>query len=420
MPVTLKPVLLDHQWKADGTCLYRIRVTHQRKMRYIKTNVIVAKSDLARDGSVKTQSVKDNIEDLMRKLRPVVNCIDHFELEAMSIDSVVAKIESELEKEEEFVLDFVEYGRKVALRKTEGGARDGYNVALNALVRFFGRHPDIKEITVRNLRAFEQFLKTERAVRKDWRKDRIIYTKKTKSTRAVSLYMSYVRHIYKTARLEFNDPDLGIYRIPIDPFEFYSVPKAPAAKHRNVSVQLIQEMIDRRRSLTGSVRMAVDAFLISFGLCGMNAVDIYNCSKSRKGIIHYYRQKTTKRRDDKAEMFVNVCPCIKQIMDEYKDDERCFNFHKRYSDIRSFNQALSRALRIYARNNNIDSLSFYSARHSWATIGRSKLCNIDKDVISKGMCHVDTKNRTDDIYINFDWELLWEANQKIMDIFNWE
>ena len=420
MPVTLKPILIDHQWKADGTNLYRIRVTHQRKTRYIKTNVIVAKSDLARDGSVKTQSVKDNIEDLMRKLRPVVNNIDHFDLEAMSIDAVVAKIESELAKEEEFSLDFIEYGRLVALRKTEGGARDGYNVALNALLRFFGRYPDIKEITVRNLRAFEQFLKTEKVVRKDWRKDKTIYTKKTKSSRAVSLYMSYIRHIYKTARLEFNDPDLDIYRIPIDPFEFYSVPKAPAAKHRNVSVDLIQNMIDTRKSLSGSIRMAVDAFLISFGLCGMNAVDMYNCPKSKKDIIHYYRQKTTKRRDDRAEMYIKVYPCIKEIMNEYKDSERCFNFHKRYSDIRSFNQALSRAFRIYARNNKIDPLSFYSARHSWATIGRSKLCNVDKDIVSKGLCHVDTKNRTDDIYINFDWETLWDAQRVILDVFSWK
>jgi hypothetical protein len=33
---------------------------------------------------------------------------------------------------------------------------------------------------------------------------------------------------------------------------------------------------------------------------------------------------------------------------------------------------------------------------------------------------VDPGARVDDIYIKFDWELLWDAQKKILDVFNWE
>lgn len=419
MAITLKPVLLDHQWKEDGTNLYRIRVTHLRKSKFLKTNIIVSKDDLNRKGEVKTQSIKDGVEDLMRRLRKVVSDKDNFTLASWTIDDVVKHIQSALTKEEEFRLDFYEYGNKVADSKSEGAAM-GYRVAMNALLRFFGRHPDISEITVSALRAFERFLREEKTIRKNWRTGEIKVTNKEKGNRAVYLYMSCVRHIYRSARLEYNDPDLDIYRIPKDPFDYYRVPKAPASKHRDISHDLIQQMIDARTELKGSQRMAVDAFLISFGLCGMNAVDMFNAPKPKKGIIHYRRQKTSNRRDDGAHMWVKVYPSIQRIMDEYKDDERCFDFHRRYADIRSFNQALSLGFKRYVKSNGLEKFTFYSARHSWATIGRSKLCNVDKSVITAGLCHVDSGSRVDDIYIKFDWELLWDAQKKILDVFNWE
>jgi integrase len=119
-------------------------------------------------------------------------------------------------------------------------------------------------------------------------------------------------------------------------------------------------------------------------------------------------------------MWVKVYPCIRKIMNEYKDDERCFNFHRRYTTIGGFNRALSLAFKKYVENNKLEKFTFYSARHSWATIGRSKLCEIDKSVITAGLCHVDPGARVDDIYIKFDWELLWDAQKKILDVFNWE
>lgn len=420
MAVTTDVVLLSHQWKEDGTNLFRIRITKDRKMRYLKTSLICHKSDLDRKGNVSTQAIKDAVEDERRKIRAIINEADTHDLDAMDVDEAARFIEGKLRRPKRFTLDFVEYGYRVAEKKSPGNAQT-YYVALNALVRYFeGRHPDIGEITVRNLRGFEEFIRAEKVVKVNRITGERKASKKTKEKgRAASLYLAGIRHIYKCARMEFNDPDLGLFPIPVDPFEYYSVPKAPAAKHRDIPVETIQLMIDTRKSLEGRQRMAIDAFLMSFGLCGMNAVDMYSCLKPKKnGVLHYKRTKTTNRRDDEAEMWVKVLPCIKEIMKDYAHNTHAFDYCERYSRTDSFTTALNVELKRWATKHKQATFTFYSARHSWATIARSKRCNVDAKVVTAGLCHVDSS--VDDIYVNFDWEQLWDAQKKILDVFKWK
>ena len=359
-------------------------------------------------------------EKLIERMTEVVNSIDMYKLQKMDVEQLVKYINVALEEPDRFTLDFIEYGRKIA-RKKRPGTSNGYLVAMNALERYFkGRHPDISEITVRNLRGFEQFLREEKSIRVNWRTGKIKETKKQKGGRAVSLYMSALRHIYKCARLDHNDPDLGLFPISNDPFEYYEVPKEPAPRHRNIPIEVVQLMIDTRKRYKSRVRVALDAFLISFGLYGMNAIDMFTCPKPRKrDTIVYNRTKTKERRDDKSEMRVKVEPCIQKIMDDYRDKDRCFDFYRRYSSIESFSQALNAGLKIWADEHKVEKFSFYSARHSWATIGAGKKCNISWDTISAGLCHVNQK-RVDAVYINQDWELIWDANKKILGLFKWE
>lgn len=421
MGVIYQATVLPHQRKQDGTNIVRIRVTHNGKSKWVKTNITLYPDQMTKAGKPKNSSVLRPALDLIDRMKEKTDKIDMYKLEAMSVDDVVEYVNNALKEPEKFRLDFIEFGRLVASRKSKGNSTT-YNVAMNALERFFkGRHPDISEITVRNLRAFEQYINEENVVKVDWRSGKSKTIKKKKGNRAASLYLSNIRHIYKCARIEFNDPDLGLFPIPNDPFEYYSVPKAPSAKHRNISIDVIQLMIDTRKKYRGRVRMAVDAFLISFGLCGMNAADLFSCAKPKKnGVLCYNRQKTANRRDDEAEMRVKVHPCIKVIMQDYSDKERCFDYYKRYKDKDIFTTALNQGLRRWIADNKQEDFTFYSARHSWATIGRGKKCNISKDIITAGLCHVDENNRTDDIYINFDWELLWDAQKTILNVFDWK
>ena len=421
MSTTINPILLDHHWKDDGTNFYRLLLIHNRKKKYLKTNIAVTKDDLGRGGKVKTLSIKTAIDDVVLRFRKYLSDINMFDLDAMSIDEVVKYIEIKEKSPEKFELDFYSYGLEVAKKKSASTSAY-YVTALNALLRFFqGRHPNISEITVRNLRAFEDFLRTEGLMTMNRHNSKIKESEiKKKRGATFFTYISKLRHIYHCAQMQYNDPDLGIFHIPNNPFEYYSVPKCPASKHRNVSVATIQKMIDTRKSLKREQRLAIDVFLISFGLCGMNLADMFVCSMPDKdGILRYNRRKTTSRRGDGAEMRVKIFPCIREIIQEYMDDERCFSFHRRFYATKSLNKGVNKGLRQWQEDNKEEDFTFYAARHSWATIARSKLCNIDAKVVTAGLCHVDANNKTDDVYIQFDWEQLWDAQKKILDVFKW-
>lgn len=421
MSVTFKAVLFDHHRKEDGTNFFRIRVTHQRKTRYIKTNICVLPEDYTRSGNLKRDCDKlDLVEDLVDRMIEASNEIDTYKLKSMTIDEVVALVEAKMVEPDAFRLDFVEFGRKTANKKSAGTAAV-YHTSLNALVRFFkGRHPDIKEITVRNLRKFEEFIKNEPVIKVNWRNGESKPIKKNKGRRAPSQYIGAVRHLYNEAQKEYNDPDLGVFRIPVNPFDYYSVPKIPASVHINLPVEVIQRMIDTRHELTGRVRMAVDTFLISFGLCGINAVDMYKCTKAKRDVIHYYRSKTENRRSDRAEMFTRIEPCIAKIIKDYEDKDRLFDYYKRYSSVGTFTTALNQGLKIWQNRYKMEPFIFYAARHSWGSIGGSKLCNIDDRILAAGMVHADGGNKMNRIYVQFDWEQLYDANAKILAVFDWK
>lgn len=420
MPVTFKILLEDRYRKQDGSNFLRIRVTHQRRSKYVRTNIAILPKDLSRSGEIKDDDKKKAVNDLKARMRKAAESIEHYKLKSMTVEDVVAYIDARLSEPEVFELDFYEYGLKVADKKKKGTG-DVYRTSLNALLRFFkGRHPDIREITVRNLYAFEEFIRNEPVVKVDWRTGKEKTIRKSKGRRAPSQYIGAFRHIYNCAMREYNDPDLGIFRIPTNPFEYYSVPKIPASTHKDIPVEVIQLMIDTRKELTGRIRMAVDAFLISFGLCGINATDMFTVAKAKKGIVHYFRSKTTERKDDKAEMFVRIEPCIRLIMKDYKGEDRLFDYYKRYINRDVFTTALNQGLRLWQKRYGQEDFTFYAARHSWGTIAGSKRCNIDERIINQGMVHAGTKNKMDSIYVRFDWEQLYEANAKVMSVFDWK
>ena len=59
MAVTFSPVVLPHLKKEDGTNFIRIRITHKRKSKYIKTAISVVPEDLKRSGALRHQGKLD-------------------------------------------------------------------------------------------------------------------------------------------------------------------------------------------------------------------------------------------------------------------------------------------------------------------------------------------------------------------------
>lgn len=397
--VTVCPVVQDITWKQNGTNFVRLRVTFRRQSRYIKTNILVHKSQMAKD-RIKDPEIRCKVEDLQRRTEKSISSLDTQALQTMSFDDVITFI---LEDGEGFHLDFFEFAETIVSEKT-GQSQKTYRTAVNAFRSFIGKDKfDIGDLTSPLMR--------------DW--ERALVAKHGEGARSVSSYPACIAFIHGQARLRYNREEQGLIRIN-NPFQFYKPPRQRPGRHRALEVADIQKMIDLRGELTGRERLGVDVFLISFALMGMNAPDLFSCKLTKDGILHYNRTKTRSRRDDKAEMFVTIDAAVSSLVNEYltPESESAFDFCNRYSSYLVFGENVNEGLRKYSdRINAPERLTLYWARHSWASIAYES--GINKGVINDGLCHVDREMKVTDIYIKKNWNIIWDANAIVMGRFKW-
>lgn len=430
---TFKALVYADSLRRDGTYNVKIRVTHNRKSLKVSTTLYVTADDLTRGLKLKSKNIIDQTNEVIRSWRNIVNELGQ-PAEYMDVKQIVEHIKETERNGNGFKLDFIAYGRRVIEKKSEGTARS-YKPALSCLERFMrGRPLDISMVTAKFLEDFEEFIRTE-PVHMYSPKHGVIQSKKSKDGgRAVSLYLANIRHIHNEAKKEFNDEDMGIIRIPQSPFKKYEVKRPPKSKKKAVSVETVQAIIDLPdcERTDGSVvdftrrDLARDCFILSFALAGMNAADLYDCPAQNFGtpdqVIIYRRKKTRTRRDDEAEMHIRVEPCIALLIDKYKDPkgEKLFCFHRKYTTSNAFNVALRTGLlQIEKAIQSKEHFTFYSGRHSYATISRSKALNIDKYTIHEGLNHVDAEMKVTDGYIDRDYNNIWDANVRLLALFNW-
>ena len=400
---TICSVVRDDGWKKNGTNILRLRLTFRRQSRYIKTNILLRKNQLDRNGQIKDTAVLLKVTNLIKQLEERLSSLDAFALSNMSIEDVVKFLQKEDDSPEVFKLDFFSFADSVIEAKT-GQSRKTYQSALNSFKQFCAQESmDISDITSSLMRSWESWL----------------VNKYGDGARSVSAYTACIAFIHGQARLKYNDEETGIIRIK-NPFQFYKPPRQKITRHRDIDAQLIQKMIDMRSTLSGREKLGVDVFLISFALMGMNSPDLFSCAAPINDVLHYYRTKTRSRRDDKAEMFVKIDPLVKDLMKEYraKKSKIAFDFCERYSSYQVFGENVNEGLaKFCTRIGYSGKVTLYGARHSWASIAYKT--GVEKGLINDGLCHVDKSMKVTDIYINKDWSVLWKANTKVLKQFKW-
>ena len=281
MPTTFKPVVYADNKRQDGTYNVKIRVTHRRQTLKLSTNMYVAAHQMTRALKLKDQSIIDEAKRIIDNWRAIVGRLGAA-ADVMTVRQVVDHIKQTEQNNMAFELDFIAYGRKKA-ETMRPGTGIGYQIALNALVRYIGSETlDISRINARFLTGFERFIEAEPVLTHS-RKGAIRQLHKTKKGgRAVSSYLACVRHIHNLAKQEFNDEELGVIRIPQSPFKTYKVKQPPKVKKRAVNPDILQQIINlgdeprRAGSISDFTRrdLARDCFLLSFGLAGMHAADL--------------------------------------------------------------------------------------------------------------------------------------------------
>ena len=370
-----------------------LRVRDKKTEKRIATGVKVDESEISpRTKKIKNfekaQAVEKMRMELMYKMTSIAPEINY------SANMDAARIVSTLVMQEKTEsLDFFTFAEdwisKNSLKSTKN-----YKCTLSALESYLGvRKLDFSQINYTLLKNFELYLS-----------DR---------PRAKSMYLGYMRHLYREAMLEYNTDEVTV--IKNDPFMRYKAPKQVLKKGvRALSVQDILKVYHYKGiDPKGRPQLARDCFILSFCLMGMNSADLYNATVLQKGVVKYNRTKTKDRRSDDAYIEVKVHPFIKQLMKKYAGNTHVFNFYQRYAGFEEMNTALNKGLKEVGKAIGIPKLQFYQARHTFATLSRNMM-KFSKSDVDEALNHVGSYDIAD-VYITKDFSIINENNYKLID-----
>ena len=185
---------------------------------------------------------------------------------------------------------------------------------------------------------------------------------------------------------------------------------------RAVPLKAIRQIKEMDLSMNPSFDYARDMFLFSFYTRGMSFVDMAYLRKKdlHNGILSYRRRKTGQQ------LFVKWERCMQEIVDKYDTSQSPYllpiiipqsDKDQRKQYIYAAHN-INRSLKIIGQQLRLSvPLTLYVARHSWASIARSK--NVPLSVISEGMGH-DSEATTRIYLASLDTVAIDKANSLIL------
>ena len=222
-----------------------------------------------------------------------------------------------------------------------------------------------------------------------------------------SFYMRILRAVYNRAV----EKDLTINR---NPFKHVYTGIDKTVK-RAIPLKAIKQIKNLDLSLQPSLDFARDMFLFSFYTRGMSFIDMAYLKKKdlSNGILSYRRRKTGQQ------LFIRWEKCMQEIVDKYNTDY-CSPYllpilKYPYDNRSQYKNVLFRTNKYLKEVANMAGISIpltlYVARHSWASIAKSK--NIPVSVISEGMGH-DSEMTTQIYLASLDNAVVDRANAQIL------
>ena len=376
----------------EGTIYYQI--THHRIVRQISTNIHILPEDWDRKQQCFSQSevnaaLQSRIQGDMTLLRRIIK-----ELDASGVPYTAEDIVQRFRKPDHtvMILAFMQEQIDLLRQCNRLGTAQNYEYVMHRFARFLGGDIPMTAVTESLIERFNADLSQHGMVRN-----------------TVSFYMRILRSVYNKAvrkgLVEQTAPFKNVYT-GID-----------RTRKRAVGENVIARFIGLDLSRSAPLSLARDLFLFSFYTRGMSFVDMAYLRRGhiRDGRIRYVRRKTGQ------EIVIRVEPEMQRIIERYADGERPYVFpvlkdenpEKAYAEYRITLSYYNRLLKRLCNMAGIPQhLSFYTARHSWATAARNH--QVPVSVISAGMGH--TSERTTQIYLTMlENSVIDNANRGILE-----
>lgn len=328
------------------------------------------------------------VECDMRRLRGIIMSLD-LRIMPYATDDVVVNFADYCSRRSFGLFMKEQIGRLESMKRMR--TSETYTATYRSFMRFMdNKDVAIDEFDEKLMGEYENFLKMTGA-----------------GLNTVSFYMRIMRAVYNRA------VDEGITD------QRYPFKKVYTGIARTVKRALRFDDIRRIKNVDLSnepnLAFARDMFMFSFYTRGMSFVDMSFLSKSNLsgGVLSYCRRKTGQRLDIKWEKCMqeiveryDACgPYILPIVSPDKGDER-LQYRQCQCRINAYLKRLGRMMGF------LHPLTMYVARHSWASVAKSR--NVPLSIISEGMGH--DSDATTRIYLaSIEASRIDEANSSILN-----
>ena len=406
---TFKGVVLPANRKSDGTWNVKIRVTHNRVVRYLSTPFYVNSSQLTRSFKIKDAKVNDTIEQKIREYQEIVANIG-FLADGIDVEHLIRLLQNQGQQ-----INFFDFADKYIDNLNTSkriGTANSYVTAINSLKRYNKNKPlYFSQIDARYMYDYFQSLR------------------KLKPN-TIRSYIISIRRIYKSAQLQYNDDDMNIIIVKHGVFKLIDLPQVDEGENIAFTKEQMQSIIDTPYTGTWAYDFAKDMFILSFVCFGINPTDLFFAKKTqyKDGILTYRRKKIVNRAGKDAEMKIKITPIAKVILDKYSGDDVYlidFSGHARRIEVCRYihatfqNAGLEKEGKLERIGHYKGEYVFYTGRHTMATLARND-CGVEYMTVHQMLNHSTPRTfKTTDVYIQKNFSPLWEANEKLQSLFDW-
>ena len=405
---TVQWIILRHHKRSDGTYNAKIAVTHNRRRVYISTSIYTSLVRFRKghtDGTLTDKVIEDTLNERVAKIRLIINeheeLISGMQTAAEVKDFIIRALDSGKS------IDFFAFAKEHIASIPNDNTRYYHESRLRTFASFVKetRRKDILPVTEINSRLVKDYSAWLKASKRRRGGGYGI------SDNTIRTYVYALATLFNAAKDKYNDYDNGVIVIKADPFRSYKPEKAETAK-RALSAEEIKSIWEYTPT-NKSAEIARDVFLLSFFLAGMNVADMWECQPFTDR-IEYTRKKTRSHKKEAPFLSLPIHPIISPIVEKYADinGKRGFGFYNSYSKVGSLHQCIHYGMLRMREDLGLEGLTFYAARHSFATIARND-CGVSMDDIALCLTH-DSGHSMTDTYIKKDYSRVDNVIDKVI------
>lgn len=247
-----------------------------------------------------------------------------------------------------------------------------------------------------------------------------------KEPKTIANKIGILKSLFYAIRDEYNDYDLGILVVKNDPFRKLQIPQSMSnAGQKALLVEDLRKVINIQLQPGKGYRLyllekARDYFLLSFYLLGINPVDMWDLKDEQMsgGRIVYTRKKT-QRRIGGSQIIIPVSDKALELIQRYKGrNGYLLDMRDSYERVESVVAMVSRYLAVMypmlGLSIDKDNFTWYSARHTWASIAANE-CHFSDAEVARALNH-QSEHKVTRGYIRPDWSLLDRMNDAVLAV----